>query len=51
MNNYVIVLSDLIKILVKPGGGRFQLQGLEITCPVGLALAQHVRAQVLHAGC
>ena len=33
-----------------PGEGGVQLQGMEVACSVGLTLAQHVRAQVLHAG-
>ena len=32
------------------GEGGIQLQGMEVACSVGLTLAQHVRAQVLHAG-
>ena len=33
-----------------PRGGGVQLQGMEVACSVGLTLAQHVRAQVLHTG-
>ena len=33
-----------------PQGGGTQLQGMEVARSVGLTLAQHVRAQVLHAG-